>query len=477
MNQKRGMRVLTLMLCAILLLPAISVRASDEYSSTNPGDLSSDHLRAESAVLIEANTGNVVFEKNADVVRYPASTTKILTLLLGITMVDPDMIVVATPSSVSIPEDASSISLEIGQEVKWSDLLKATMVASGNDGANLIAETVSGSQEAFAALMNEAAYNFGATSTHFSNAHGLYDDYHVTTARDMAIIAREAMKNDVFREIAALSRFTLPRNNMNGGRSFTARDSIFKVLSEDADEAAYFYEHATGIKTGYVSQAGYCYVGSAYKDGIELISVVFQSSSYRRAFTDTIRLMDYGFSQYVSISVEQIYRENPKVIDISGFALDDPDLGRLALDIRKMEFAADDNLVSMASQPDAHMKVYNTRTQFQFTRILEAPVNAGETVGIMTYTPEDGSPPVTYELIAGRTIERREALAPTLAEIRQYADTDPNPFPPFSVEFLIIILLPVIAVAVLAAIFYRLLTMKRKPKLKQKNKYKTRFYR
>lgn len=477
MNQKRGMRVLTLMLCALLLFPALSVNASDEYNSADPAGLSQDHIRAESAIVMEANTGNVVFEKNADVVRYPASTTKILTVLLGITMVDPDQIVVATPTSVNIPEDASSISLEVGQEIKWSDLLKATMVASGNDGANLIAEIVSGSQEAFAALMNEAAYNFGATSTHFTNAHGLYDDYHVTTARDMAIIAREAMKNDVFREIAALSRFTLPRNNMNEGRSFTARDSIFKILSDDAEEAPFFYEYATGIKTGYVSQAGYCYIGSAYKDGVELITVVFKSSSYRRAFTDTIRLMNYGFSQYVSISIEQIYRENPKVIDISAFALDDPDLGRLELDIRKTDFAANDTLVSMEGRPDAHMKVYNTRTQFQFTRTLEAPINAGETVGVMTYTPENGGPPVTYDLLAGRSIQRRAALAPTLAEIRQFADTDPNPFPPFSVEFLIIILLPVMAVAVLAGVFYRLLTMKRKPKLKQKTKYKTRFYR
>lgn len=477
MKRNYAIRMLALFLCALLLLP-FGVLASDAYDSNVPDNLTADHIRGEAAILINADTGDVLFEKNADDLHYPASTTKIMTVLLGVLMGDMESTVVTTPTAVTLGEEnASTIPLEVGQEINFKDLLNATMVASGNDGANLIAETISGSQEQFATLMNEAAYNYGCFNTHFTNAHGLHNDYHVSTARDLAIIAQEAMRNDTFREIAGLYSFTLPRNNINDGRRLTSRDSIFKSRSETPEDQQYYYEYATGVKTGYYSLAGYCYVASAYKDGIHLISVVLKGTSYKRCFTDSIRMFNYGFSQYISTSVEEIYQQNPKIIDISGFALDDPNLGRLELDIHKMDPAANDHLVGLVSKPDSHLQEYNARTQFQFTRTLEAPINAGETIGVMTYSPFDGGEPVEYELIASRSVQRRAAIAPSLAEILQFAENDPNPFPKFTLEFLFLMLLPVLAVALVLFLLFKLFTRKRKPKLKQKRGYKTRYFR
>ncbi len=456
-----------------VVLPLIQASAS-EYDSARPDALQARNLRAESAIVIEQASGEVLFEKNADELKPPASTTKILTVLLALHLSQPDEMVTVSPYAVSIPEDASKIGLQAGEQVMMGTLIKATMVASGNDGAIAIAEHISGSETAFVALMNEAAARYGCTRTHFVNAHGYHDDYHLSTARDLAIIAREAMQNDEFRTIAMMSAYSMPATNLSKERNLSSQS---RSLLTQSEENQHYYQYATGIKTGQHSLAGYCFVGSATKQGIQLISVVLKSGSTAR-WTDTRRLMDYGFSQYVSTSVSEIYRQNPKVINISGFSLEDADLGRLELNIRKTDPTADDSLVAPKNKLDERVKLYNARTGIEFTRTLEAPVEAGEVIGIMTFIPDRaGAVPVEYELSASRSIARRASLAPSVEEIIAYSDADPNPFPRFSLEFLVIVLLPVIAVIVLSRFFYRLITKQRKPKLKKKLEYRTRYYR
>jgi len=461
------------LLMVVLVLP-FSGAFAQEYNASQPENLTGRNLRASSAIVIEQASGEVLFEKNADEMRPPASTTKVLTILLALTMGDPDDIVVVSPFAADMPKDAAKLGLQAGEQVRLGDLIPATLIYSGNDGAIAIAEHLMGSEAAFVNLMNEAAARYGCTSTHFTNSHGYHDDYHLSTARDLAIIAREAMQNPEFREIARLTSFTLPETNMSKARRFNNRANDFLTAGEDNK---YYYPYATGMKTGNHSQAGDCFIGSATKAGIPLISVVLNSGSTDK-WRDTIRLMDYGFSQFVSTSVAELYKKNPKVINIGGFALEDIDLGRLQLNIRKMDPAANDNLVSLKSSTEDPTANYASRTQIEYTRTLEAPIQAGEVMGIMTYTPPSpGAEPVQYELLAARSIERRPSLAPTLDEIRAYTAADPNPFPRFSLEFLIIVLLPVLAVAVVSHFLFKLMTRKRKPKLKQKLEYKTRYYR
>ena len=470
---RTGKRLAALALLVVFLLPAFGAAAST-YDASRPEDLTARNLRASSAIVIEQASGQVLFEKNADEMRPPASTTKVLTVLLALTMGNPDDMVTVSSFAADMPKDAAKLGLLAGEQLRLGDLIPATLIYSGNDGAIAIAEHLMGSEAAFVNLMNEAAARYGCTATHFTNSHGYHDDYHLSTARDLAIIAREAMQNPQFREIAQLTSYTLPESNLSKARRFNNRANDFLTAGEDNK---YYYPYATGMKTGNHSQAGDCFIGSATKSGIPLISVVLNSGSTDK-WRDTIRLMDYGFSQYVSTSVAELYKENPKVINISGFALEDSDLGRLQLNLRKMDPAANDNLISLKSSTEDPTANYATRTQIEYTRSLEAPIEAGEVMGIMTYTPPGaGAEPVQYELLAARSIVRRPTLAPTLEEIRAYTDADPNPFPRFSLEFLIIVLLPVIAVAVLSHFLFKLMTRRRKPKLKQKLEYKTRYYR
>ena len=467
-------KALLFLLLLLLVLPLCGLAANAEYDANQPDRLASSNLRAQSAIVIEMDTGEVIFEKNANDVRAPASTTKIMTVLLGIMMGDPESIVTVSQYATMVPEDCSKVPLVAGEQLKLSDLLRATMVSSGNDGAIAIAEHISGSEGNFVALMNEAAARFGATNTRFNNSHGYTDEYHYSTARDLAVIMQAAMENETFREIAALTSYTLERNEWSPARRMTAQN---QVLVQQGEDNEFYYPAMIAGKTGTTTEAGYCFVGAANRDGVQLISVVLKDTRAGR-WTDTKRLMEYGFTQYVSTSVEMIYRENPKAIEISGFDLEDPDRGRLELSIRKLNPTADDHLVGFAGKTDSWMRVYNMRTTVSYLRKLEAPVEAGEVMGVMTYTPEDpNKEPVEYELLAARSIQKRATLAPSIEEIRMYTEADPNPFPRFSFNFLMLILAPVLSVIVISQVLYKLFTRKRKPKLKRGTRYSTRYYR
>ena len=152
---------------------------AEKYDETHPEELSPEQLYALSAILMVEDTGEVIFEKAPDEIRYPASTTKILTVLLGILMVD-DLYtyVTVTDTAVNVPADSSTMHLKAGEEIRFIDVLYGTMLLSGNDGANVIAETVSGSIPEFVSLMNSTAAIYGCTSTHFANPHGYHQDDH-----------------------------------------------------------------------------------------------------------------------------------------------------------------------------------------------------------------------------------------------------------------------------------------------------------
>ena len=194
------------------------------YDPEHPDELTPDQLWAASAVLMTQDKGEVIFEKDPDSIRYPASMTKILTVLLGIMFVDDlQETITVSETAVNIPEDSSTMHLKVGEEIRFIDVLYGTMLVSANDGANVIAEVVSGDVDRFVTMMNETAASLGCQNTHFVNPHGYHDDNHYSTARDMAIIAREAMKNETFREIARTVTYQIPRTNMQRARTLTTK--------------------------------------------------------------------------------------------------------------------------------------------------------------------------------------------------------------------------------------------------------------
>lgn len=440
----------------VYIEPSLSKNA-DPYDPEHPENLTEGQLYAKAAILVEATTGEVIFEKNADQVMYPASTTKIMTVLLGLMMGDLNQEVTMTESAAQVEEGSSTTGLDVGETINFGDLLYATMIRSGNDGAQLIAETISGSEALFAEQMNQAAALYGMTGTHFANASGLHSPDHYSTARDMAKLALEAMKNDAFRSIAGTFSYTLPRSNIRRSRVVTGVDKNWINQNQEVTETSpsTYYPYAIGIKTGYTAAAGYCFVGAAEKDGVELISVVLYTSRGGR-WSDSKKLMEYGFSQFVSMTPAELYNLNPLEVETSGFSLDDQNLGRLPLEVRAQENTRTVNIVGTKSDLEAMSRNLSQTVLIEYSRDFAAPIAQGEVMGSMTYYPTDGGSPVVYDLVAGRSIARRDNAPLTLEEIEAAVKADPNPLPPLSVELATMICLPFLALFLLIQLFRRL---------------------
>lgn len=263
--------------------------AAETYDENYPQNLTEEDIRGEAAIVMNAETGEFLFEKNADEILYPASTTKIMTCLIALEYGKLDKTVTVPKQITKLPKDSSLVPLKAGEKTKLRDLLYGLMLRSGNDAAVTIAVAVSGSVSKFVDKMNQRARELGCTNTNFANPHGYHNKNHYSTARDLAIIAREAMKNTEFRKIVSTTSYTLPKTNKHKKRTLTTSDAML------LESSTHYYPYEIGIKTGYHSKAGQCFVGAAEKDGVTLISVTLKTSKSGR-WTDTRRLMEYGFT-------------------------------------------------------------------------------------------------------------------------------------------------------------------------------------
>lgn len=247
-----------------------------------------------SAILMDSNTGQVLYEKNSDERLYPASTTKIMTALLLLEDGDLEKLVEINKDVPDLIERGSSqIYLIPGELITRKQLLFALLIDSANDAAVAIAQDISGSVEKFARKMNKRARELGATNTNFVNPHGLHDNNHYTSARDLALIAREAMKNPIFREAVTTPRYIIPATNKQETRYLYITNRLIRKTKNKN----YYYEKATGIKTGYTSKSGYALVGGASDKNLDLISVILNSTS-SQVYEDTHALFEYGFNGF-----------------------------------------------------------------------------------------------------------------------------------------------------------------------------------
>lgn len=242
-------------------------------------------ISAGQAILIDGNTGKVLYEKAADEKAYPASTTKIMTAL--ITLETLEKYDSPLNQKVKIPAlaegvEGSSIYLKSGEEISIEDLLYGLMLVSGNDSAVALAEIIGGSQEKFVEMMNDKAYKLHCDNTHFANPNGLFDENHYTTVRDMAIIAREAMGNETFRKIVSEKDWKAERPES----TYLTFHNKNKTVNE--------YEGGNGVKIGYTKSSGRTLVASATRGEKTMIAVVMSAPDW---FNDAYRLMDFGFSQ------------------------------------------------------------------------------------------------------------------------------------------------------------------------------------
>lgn len=264
--------------------PSVRVDDNDLFGMQESVEASSlaPTISAEGAILINAEDGSVIYEKNADKRLYPASTTKIMTALISLEIMDE--INAELGSEIKVPKEAvgiegSSLYLKEGEIVTAEELLYGTMLQSGNDAATALAISLGGNMSNFVEKMNKKAVELGCRETNFVNPSGLFDKDHYTTARDLALISKAAMETQAFREIVSSKNWSSDTT----GRSFTNKN---KTIAE--------YDGATGVKIGYTKKSGRTLVASAKRGDTELIAVVLNAPNW---FQDAYALLDYGFAR------------------------------------------------------------------------------------------------------------------------------------------------------------------------------------
>ncbi len=265
---------------------------------------------AQAALLMDSDTGQILYQKNIDRKMYPASTTKIMTTLLALENSSLDNPVTVSRRAAEI--GGSRIGLQPDEQVLMKNLLYILMLSSANDAAIAIAEHVGGSVENFAEMMNNRAKELGARNTHFVNPHGMPDKNHYTTARDLALISQKAMQNITFRRIVSTLTYKVERKK-NMSKELLSQveklESIYGPVQEDfynhnklLGNGNYSYSGANGIKTGYTVDAGQCIVASAKREDREMIAVVLNTQGVN-LWTDAAMLMDYGFDNFTSVEL------------------------------------------------------------------------------------------------------------------------------------------------------------------------------
>lgn len=372
------------------------------------------HVEAAAAILVDADTGAVLYDQDSHVQRYPASITKVMTSLLTLEAVERgeltlDTVLTAGGSlHTGIGANASTADIKEGEQLRVIDLLNAALLPSANEACNILAEAVAGSVDAFVEQMNQRAAELGMEDTHFANTHGYHDPDHYTTAYDIALMCQEAMKYETFRTIVSSLNYTLPATNMHEERiirSTNALVSTFRITG-------YYYQYAAGIKTGHTPEAGYCLASAATKEDRSLIAVVLgcervpgtTGSEGFTYFSESTRLLEWGFNSFAT----------KKLLDATYFA------GTIPVDLSR---ETDRIGVQAVGELEAILPNDLDPADFQLTPVydterLEAPVTKGQVVGHVTVSNGD----TVYgqlDLAVVDSVERSELLY-RLAQIEAF---------------------------------------------------------
>lgn len=264
------------------------------------------NLNVKAALLYEINSDTMVYANNIDAQVYPASLTKVMTCLVALERGNLDDTVTVSETALSgMDPDGSNVALRVGEEMSLREMLYCVMLASANDACPVVAEHIAGSEEAYVQMMNEEAQHLGCTGTHFVNTHGLHDDGHYTTARDMLRIFSAALEHDFFRELYSTVHHTVPATNLCGERELSSTN-----LMKNGDATPdYLDKRVEGGKTGFTTPAGRCFICTAQDGDLHYISIVLGSKSewldngavVYHNFMDTESLLDFGFEDFAFV--------------------------------------------------------------------------------------------------------------------------------------------------------------------------------
>jgi len=364
---------------------ASTTRSQATTASTSPSpDFT---VSAEGAVMIESNTGKILYGKNENEKLYPASTTKIITAIIAIENCQPsDKITASYDAVMSLPAGYSNAAIQPGETLTFQELLEMFLIHSANEIGTIFAEHISGSVEKFATLMNQKAASIGCKNTHFTNPSGIHDVEHYSTAYDMALIAQYCMKNETFRNVVSMPSCTIAATEKYEERFFKNTNDLLNSKSK------YYYEYAIGTKTGYTTQAKRCLIATALKDDLELITVILGDSPTMddSRYLDTVKMFEYGFSNY---KTQKIATQNTIIEEIT--------VEGATKETENLSLLIKNDLTALMSK---NMTIADLKPSIQISEVIEAPISEGDVLGKITYTIEG----VEYssDLIANHSVEK-----------------------------------------------------------------------
>ena len=334
-----------------------------------------------SVYLMDSRTTKPLYTKNENTKMYPASTTKIMTAILTLENCDLDEVATASYSALSnIPEGYTTADIQIGEQLTIEQLLELLLVHSANDAANVLAEYVGGSIDSFVSMMNTKLNDLGLTDTHFTNAYGLHDDNHYTTAHDLAFLMKYCLQNETFRKISGQASCAIPATNMWGPRKYDSTNQLLIAGDE------YYYQYVFSGKTGFTSQAKHCLVTAAYNNDLELICVVLGNDD---RFNVTRSLYEYAFSNY---ELKNVINENNVVTNIT--------VNGASNNTKSLDLLISETIPALVE----------TNTDTELTPIIDlndnisAPISQGDVLGKVTYSINGVN--YTTNLIASHDVEK-----------------------------------------------------------------------
>ena len=391
MNLHKKHNILKLFIFFTLFITILSC-SSILYATSETPDVASP-----SCILMEYSTGKILYEKNSDEVMYPASTTKVMTAILTLENCEMSDIVTISHNAVfSIPSGYSTATLQVGEQLTVEQLLNVLLIPSANDAAVALAEYIAGSVESFSSMMNTKAIEIGCKNTHFVNPNGIHDEEHVSTAYDLALIGRYALQFPEIKEIVAKTEYTLPITN-----AYDKEDRIFRttnsLIKEDnsTKPSNYYYEYATGLKTGYTDPAGHCIISSAEKDGVTYIATVLGGEISKedlldQRFLDCKKLFEFAFNNY-----------SVKSINKSGDVIDSIVVPNATEETKNLKNNIKDD-INLLLDNDTSLKSITPTLDFSFN--IDAPIQENTILGTATYTIDGVS--YSSEILSANSVER-----------------------------------------------------------------------
>ena len=382
----------TLVLCLLLALLTMLrsyAAAADALPHITPADTTTLDVPCAAAILIDEDSGTVLYEKNADQQRPIASITKVMTLLLTFEALSAGRI--ALTDTVPVSEHAyhmggSQIWLEPGEQMTLDDMLKAICISSANDAAVAVAEFVGGSEPAFVQQMNARAAELGLTNTHFENACGLDAEGHLSTARDVAMMSREILLHHAeVRNYCSIWMDSL----RDGATQLVNTNKMLKT-----------YNGITGLKTGTTSKAGVCISASAERDGLRLIAVVLGSPSGKERFQAATALLDYGFANYENVT-PQLPENAPETISVSHGTADEVELSYSAPTRFLMPKNAAEPLTSTLELPEKLSAPVEADTLLGTVQLA----SGGEVLARFPITAAQGVDALSFRYCFGRLVD------------------------------------------------------------------------